>query len=790
MPDSTPTYSSESYASAYLPERSIYQSDARIFHRGGFTYDYVASVSGVRATPSACELQLTLHSGAPACLRIIPYAAGTLRLHFFEGGVSFDETSPMLVTAAHAKPAWRVRQNAARVTISFGAYQIFITKNPFSLAVSTASGDPVFALDTEKIAGAFVCGPLGFRRAPSAAEPFLSWRILNDEHFFGLGEKFCKVERTSTRATIWASDTCGSNTTDMSYKSVPVLFSTRGWGLMLHSSFRSFWEIGTFSYTAGACLSEDSKLDAFLFLAPSLKELLGLYTALTGRPAMPPRWALGVWMSRCQYASRAQVDDVLQRLRKERIPCDVIHLDPLWMKTHYYYKIGVDACDFVRNDEAFPDQPRMFREFLQQGFHTCLWINPYLPEDTPIYAEAAARGFLLRDINGGIARLEYGQPVGMVDFTNPAAKAWWKDHLKHCLRDGAAVLKPDYGDRVPETALFHNGRTGREMHNLYLHLYSETAFEAALEVHGQGIVWRRAGYIGTQRYPGTWAGDTQVSWEGMRCCLRGGLSAGLTGEAFWTSDIGGFCGPQPSPELYIRWAQWGLLSGLSRFHGTSPREPWEYGPRALAIVRHYAQLRYRLIPYLLAAAHDSVQSGIPMMRHLALEFPDEPNVETIDDQYLLGPDLLIAPVLMEGARSRAVYVPRGTWRLLEQPRLACTGPRFHHLRAPLARIPVLVRPAAVIPRYQTAPQHLNGTLPTKLMLDIFPGDGARHFTLDNGAHSCQIHYTAKNGRARVTISPAPLLFELRFPATRLAPRRLDASRGISLSLHLPHPNYP
>lgn len=532
MPDSTPTYTSESYASAYLPARSIYQSDARIFHRGGFTYDYVASVSGVRVTPSACELQLALQSGAAACLRLIRYAAGTLRLQFFEGEASFDETSPMLVPVPRAKTSWRVRQTAAHVTISFGAYQILITKNPFSLSVSTANGDPVFALDTEKIAGAFVCGPLGFRRAPAAAEPFLGWRILNDEHFFGLGEKFCKVERTSTRATIWASDTCGSNTTDMSYKSVPVLFSTRGWGLMLHSSFRSFWEIGTFSYTAGACLSEDSKLDAVLFLAPSLKELLGLYTALTDRPSMPPRWALGVWMSRCQYMSRAQVDEVLQRLRKERIPCDVIHLDPLWMKTHYYYKIGVDACDFVRNDEAFPDQPRMFREFLQQGFHTCLWINPYLPKGTPIYAEAEARGFLLRDINGGIARLAYGQPVGMVDFTNPAAKAWWKDYLKQCLRDGAAVLKPDYGDRVPETALFHNGRAGRELHNLYLHLYSETAFEAAREVHGQGIVWRRAGYIGTQRYPGTWAGDTQVSWEGMRCCLRGGLSAALTGEAF------------------------------------------------------------------------------------------------------------------------------------------------------------------------------------------------------------------------------------------------------------------
>lgn len=200
-------------------------------------------------------------------------------------------------------------------------------------------------------------------------------------------------------------------------------------------------------------------------------------------------------------------------------------------------------------------------------------------------------------------------------------------------------------------------------------------------------------------------------------------------------------------------------------------------------------MRYRLIPYLLAAAHDSVQSGLPMMRHLALEFPEEPNVDTIDDQYLLGPDLLIAPVLTDGVRSRSVYVPNGTWRMLEQPHTAYTGPRFYHLRAPLARTPVLVRPAAVIPRYRTAPQRLNGALPQELILDIYPGDGSRTLTLDSGAHSCQIHYTAKNGRARLNISPAPLVFELRFPGTRLASRRLDASRGISLSLHLTQ-NHP
>lgn len=762
-------------------ERSVYQSDARIFHQPGYRYDYVSEVTHAQVHTHTCDLTLALSTGTAAHLRLLPHAQGTLRLQFCEGNPQFDEMSPMLAPGKARQASFRTTSlSPSSVTLRFDNYRISITKNPFALSIIDAHGRLVFTLDTEMLAGAPICGPLGFRRAKSV-ESFLSWRIRNDERFFGLGEKFCKTERTSTRATIWSSDTCGSNTTDLSYKSIPVLFSTRGWGLMLHSSFRSYWEIGTFSYTAGSCLTEDPKLDAFLFLAPSLKELLTLYTNLTGRPAMPPRWALGIWMSRCMYKSRQEVDTVINRLRRERVPCDVIHLDPAWMKTHYYFEIGVDACDFVPNEEAFPDQPRMFQDFLSKGFHTSLWINPYLPEGTPIYEEAKARGFLVRDLRGGLARLEFGEPVGIVDFTNPAAKEWWKEHLKTCLRNGAATLKPDYGDRVPEHALFHNGRTGRELHNLYLHLYAETAFEAVKEVHGQGIIWRRAGYIGTQRYPATWAGDTQVNWEAMRCCLRGGLSAGLTGEAFWTSDIGGFCGPKPSPELYIRWAQWGLFCGVSRFHGTTPREPWEFGSQALSIVRHYAQLRYRLIPYLLAYAHEACNSGLPMMRHLALEYPNEPGVEHIDDQYLLGSDLLVAPVLNEGARDRAVYVPQGTWHMLEQPKSSFTGPRYHQIRAPLARIPILVRPGAVIPRYRVAPQHLNGTPPRELILDIFPGDGSRFLCLKDGPFSCHISYTCKKGRARLEVSPVERTIIVRTPTVVRAPLRLDASKGCSAS---------
>lgn len=702
-------YTPESYAPH--SQQQLYQDDARIFHRTGYRYAAVALVEQGQPDPHGVSFALRLSDGAPAWLRLQVEGPDLLRLLFAREPFETPSSSPMLLPRLAEPPPWCYEPTPETDRLIFGTRTVEIGRAPFNLQIWEQPERLIFELETEEVAGAFVCAPLGLRTGPNGAEPFLSWRIHNGEQFFGLGEKFAKVERSSTRATIWSSDTLGTNTTDLAYKSVPVLHSTAGWGLLLHSSYRSLWEIGTFSYTAGSLLSEDPRLDALLWFAPTLKQSVGVYTALTGRLELPPLWAFGIWMSRCAYQTSVEVDRVLARLRAEQIPCDVVHLDPCWMETHYYPTLGVDACDFVWRAPSWPDPQTMLGRWRDQGFATSFWINPYLPEGTPIYAEAAEHGYLLRSTAGGVARLAFGETVGMVDFTNPAAKEWWKGYLKRLVAQGAAVFKPDYGDRIPENALAANGQTGRSLHNLYLHLYAEAAMEAVRETLGYTLVWRRAGYLGTQRYPGTWAGDTQVSWEAMRCCLHGGLSAGFTGEACWSHDIGGFVGPRPSPELYIRWAQWGLLSPFARFHGTTPREPWEYGAEALEVVRHYAHLRYTLIPYLWACAEESAASGLPIMRHMKLEFPDEPGVEHVDDQYMLGPDLLVAPVFQAGARERAVYVPPGRWTSWDAPEQVYEGPGYRHVPAPLARLPLLVRQRARIPRFREAPQHLKGALP-------------------------------------------------------------------------------
>lgn len=764
------TYTSESYATDYMPEKSIYQDDTRIFHRSGFAYDNVASVAQVSFVDETLTARVVLDSGAPALLSIASAGEGILRLNFCPANIvaDFTDGSEMLIPLPTEPPAATCVEQAAAYDFSVGAYTVRLYKQPFGMVI-LRDGACIFELETEKLAGKYVTPPLGLRHDPfstSHGEVYVSWRVQNDERFFGLGEKWNKVEKTSTRATIWAADTCGSNTTDMSYKSLPLLFSTKGWGILLHSGYRSFWEVGTFSYTSGSALVEDAKLDMFIFLALTLKELVGLYTDLTGKPHMPPRWALGVWMSRCVYPDRATVEAVQARLRAERIPCDVVHLDPSWMKTHYYYRLGVDACDFDWNEAAWPDHRQMLRRWLADGFNTCFWVNPYIPEGTALYEEARSKGYLLKTAGGATARLEHGEPVGTVDFSNPAAKAWWKDHLKALVDDGASVFKPDYGDRVAEDAIFANGKTGMEMHNRFMFLYTEAAFEAVKETRGENIVWRRAGYIGSQRYPGTWAGDTQVTWQGMRGALRGGLSAGFGGEAFWSHDIGGFVGVKPDPELYIRWAQFGLLSPFCRFHGTTPREPWEYGEPALDIVRHYAQLRYALIPYLLAAAHESTVTGLPMLRHMRLEFPAEPNVETLDDQYMLGADVLVAPILTPGATSRFVYFPTGRWWALEDAACVIEGPGFVEVAAPLERIPLFVRAGAVIPRYIHNPQHLKTPAPDEMEIAIYPGASYKSLRIAENGFDIQIDYTAAAAQRALTINPVPLTFTLWLMDTR------------------------
>ncbi|HEX3630417.1 MAG TPA: glycoside hydrolase family 31 protein, partial [Candidatus Dormibacteraeota bacterium] len=478
------------------------------------------------------------------------------------------------------------------------------------------------------------------------------------------------------------------------------------------------------------------------------------------------------WISRWGYRNREEVMTVARRMREEGIPCDVIHVDPYWMRYHEGHH-----GDFEWDEAAFPDPKGMIEELRSMGFRLSLWESPYVPLDSEMCREGERRGYFLKSKSpptraregqgggGGDLALVRGfaKPSAAVDFTNPQAVDWFKGKNRKLLEMGVAVMKTDFAEDLPDDAVAHDGTPAEQLHNVYPVLYQQAVFDTTREVHGYGLIWGRSAYAGSQRTPVHWGGDPGCSFNDMAASLRGALSWILSGAAFASFDIGGFFGfpnltDPPSPELYIRWAQMGLFFSHARAHGhTAPREPWAYGEPATSIFRRYAQLRYRLLPYLYSAAL-GVAQGAPLVRPLLYDHPDDPTTHHVDHEYFLGPDLLVAPML-QARGSRDVYLPEGGWYDYWSDR-RFEGRAWIDYHAELETLPLFVREGAIIPM-GPALTHANEKAWDPLSFDVYAGRASKDLEVNDDHRSIRLRVVVDRDQILVEGGPTGYSAEVR-----------------------------
>jgi len=504
------------------------------------------------------------------------------------------------------------------------------------------------------------------------------------EHFCGTGERFDHIDLFGRQFDLVNVDFGGANT-PRAYKNIPFLMSSRPFGFFVHSSSRIRIDIARHSTRSVQWLVDDEPLDFFVIGGGSPERILWNYRRITGFPKMPPFWSFGAWMSRYTYESPQQMYAIADRLRQEKYPFDVLHLDPGWLKNSDWHR-----CDWTFDSSRFPDPPSFFRHLRERGFRVSLWQAPYVARSLPLAQVALQKGYVGKptDPSSG-ATLGY-----TIDFSNPEAVAWYEGMLQRVLEMGAALIKADFGEEADEKARYAHIE-GPKLHNLYALLYQRSVWEVTYKVKKENIEWARAGWAGSQRYPVHWSGDSRASFDSLAGTICGGLHLGLSGFAFWSHDVGGFVGvpdvfkDRPPDDLYARWAQMGTLTSHMRFHGTTPREPWEY-PSVSSIVREWLRFRYALLPYLWAEAKACCTSGLPMFRSLVIEWPDDPAVWSISDQYMLGSALLVCPVL-NSSGVRDVYLPEGKWVDFWSGRTLSGPVRLRSLRSSLSRLPLYVR---------------------------------------------------------------------------------------------------
>lgn len=618
-------------------------------------------------------------------------------------------TSIMLAKEPGKDESWKVTETENTIVYAGNYGTVQINKNPWRVVLKDKTGrilsQTVTLRDADSTQVKYT--PFSFikRGSDNARRINPVFTLTADEMIFGCGESATGLNKVGQKVNLFVTDPQGPET-DQMYKPIPFFMSNRGYGMFMHTSAPVTCDFGATYIGLNKMFMGDENLDLFVFFGEP-KDILDEYTDLVGKPGMPPLWSFGTWMSRITYFSEKEGYDVAANIRKNKYPCDVIHFDTGWFDVDW-------QCDYKFSENRFQNPRQMLKDLKSQGFHVCLWQLPYFTPKNRYFPELIEKNMYVKNGNG---ELPYEDVV--LDFSNPETVNWYQDKLAGLLNIGVSAIKVDFGEAAPLNGIYASGKSGWYEHNLYPVRYDMAVSEITKKLHNENIMWARAAWAGSQRYPLHWGGDAATTNTGMLGTLRAGLSFGLSGFSFWSHDMGGFVKSTPE-DLYCCWLPFGFLTSHTRAHGAPPTEPWLYdSKRVQDVFRKSAEMKYRLMPYVYAQAKECTEKGLPMLRALFVEFPDDPGAWRVDDEYLFGSQILVAPLLESGITGRTVYLPEGKWIDYQTEKVYEGG--WHRIEAGSLPIIMLVRDGSVLPHLKLA-QSTSEMDWSKMSLKVYSAD--------------------------------------------------------------------
>lgn len=618
-------------------------------------------------------------------------------------------TSIMLAKEPGKDESWKVTETENTIVYAGNYGTVQINKNPWRVVLKDKTGrilsQTVTLRDADSTQVKYT--PFSFikRGSDNARRINPVFTLTADEMIFGCGESATGLNKVGQKVNLFVTDPQGPET-DQMYKPIPFFMSNRGYGMFMHTSAPVTCDFGATYIGLNKMFMGDENLDLFVFFGEP-KDILDEYTDLVGKPGMPPLWSFGTWMSRITYFSEKEGYDVAANIRKNKYPCDVIHFDTGWFDVDW-------QCDYKFSENRFQNPQQMLKDLKSQGFHVCLWQLPYFTPKNRYFPELIKKDMYVKNGNG---ELPYEDVV--LDFSNPETVNWYQNKLAGLLNIGVSAIKVDFGEAAPLNGIYASGKSGWYEHNLYPVRYDMAVSEITKKLHNENIMWARAAWAGSQRYPLHWGGDAATTNTGMLGTLRAGLSFGLSGFSFWSHDMGGFVKSTPE-DLYCRWLPFGFLTSHTRAHGAPPTEPWLYdSKRVQDVFRKSAEMKYRLMPYVYAQAKECTEKGLPMLRALFVEFPDDPGAWKVDDEYLFGSQILVAPLLESGITGRTVYLPEGKWIDYQTEKVYEGG--WHKIEAGSLPIIMLVRDGSVLPHLKLA-QSTSEMDWSKMNLKVYSAD--------------------------------------------------------------------